>query len=67
MFRKMGDGVAKLVVVVHVDEILVGVANEACDELNFVLNETFPTNNLGVVQWYMGCVLKRNWHKRRSR
>lgn len=51
----MGGGV----VVVHVDDILVGGTKEVCDKLHRVLNRKFLTNNLGEIQWYMGC----NWHK----
>ena len=25
------------------------------------LNTTFPTNNLGELNWYRGCAFKRNW------
>ena len=63
VFRKVVDGVVELIVVVHVDDILVGGEKEACDELHLLLNKKFPTNNLGEVRWYMGCAVELDWAK----
>ena len=63
MFCKVVDGVVELIIVVHVDDILVGEEKEACDELHLLLNKKFPTNNLGEVRWYMGCAIERDWAK----
>ena len=49
------EGVVKLTLVVHVDGILVSGEKEACEELHHTLNETFPTENLGELKWYLGC------------
>ena len=39
-----GEGVVKLILVVHVDDILVSREKEACEELHHTLNENFPTD-----------------------
>ena len=55
------EGVVKLILVVHVDDILVSGEKEACDELHHTLNENFPTENLGELKWYLGCAAERDW------
>ena len=45
-YRKIVEGV-KLILVVHVDDILVSGEKEARDKLHHTLNENFPTKNLG--------------------
>ena len=47
VFRKIAEGVVKLILVVHVDDALVSGEKEACDELLYTLNEKFLTENLG--------------------
>ena len=47
VYRKIVEGVVKLILVVHVDDILVSGEKEACDELHHTLNENFPTESLG--------------------
>ena len=42
--RACSDGVVELIVVVHIDDILVGGQKEACDELHLLLNGKFLTN-----------------------
>ena len=31
------------------------------DELHHILNENFPTENLGELKWYLGCAAERDW------
>ena len=47
VYRKIVEGVVKLILVVHVDGILVSGEKEACEELHHTLNEHFHTENLG--------------------
>ena len=47
VYRKVVEGLVKLILVVHVDDILVSGEKEMCDELHHTLNENFPTENLG--------------------
>ena len=63
VFRRIVDGVVVLILVVHVDDILVGGKKDACDELHSILNQKFPTTNLGEVHWYMGCAVERDWEE----
>ena len=61
VYRKIVEGVVKLIPVVHVDDILVSGEKEACDEQHHILNEKFPTENLGELKWYLGCAADRDW------
>ena len=63
VFRKIVEGVLKLILVVHVDDVLVSGEKEACDELHHTLNEQFPTENLGELKWYLGCAVERDWQQ----
>ena len=60
--RKIVEGVVKLVLVVHVDDILVS-GEEACDELHHTLNENFLTEHLGELKWYLGCAVEHDWQQ----
>ena len=53
VYRKIVEGVEKLVLVVHVDDILVSGKKEASDVLHLTINENFPTENLGELKWYL--------------
>ena len=55
------EGVVKLILVVHVDDIVVSGKKEACEELHHTLNEIFPTENLGELKWYLVCAVERDW------
>ena len=55
VYRKIVEGVVKLILVVHVDDILVSGEKEACDELHHTLNVNFPAENLGEFKSYLGC------------
>ena len=63
VYRKIVKGVVKLILVVHVDDILVSREKEACDELHHTLNEFFPPENLGELKWYLGCSVERDWQQ----
>ncbi|CAN0008532.1 unnamed protein product [Sphacelaria rigidula] len=49
------------ILAVHVDDILIGIEAKRVERVCIILNNRFPTNNLGEVQWYMGCAIERNW------
>ena len=57
------EEVAKLILVVQVDGILVSGKNEACDEIHHTLNKNFPTGNLVELKWYSGCAVELNWQQ----
>ena len=57
------EGVVKLILVVHVDDILVSGEKEACDELHRILNGKFPTEIFGELKWYLGCAVERDWQQ----
>ena len=61
VYRKIVEGVVKLIFVVHVDDIIVSGEKEACEELHHTLNENFPTENLGELKWHLGCAAERDW------
>ena len=61
VYRKIVEGVVKLILVVHVDDILVSGEKEACDELHHTLIENFPTENIGELKWDLGCAAERDW------
>ena len=63
VYRKIVEGVVKLNLVVHVDDILVSGEKEACDELHHTLNESFPTETLGELKWYLECAVERDWQQ----
>ena len=58
VYRKIVEGVVKLILVEHVDDILVSGKKEARNELHHTLNRNFPTENLGELKWYVGCVVE---------
>ncbi|CAM9867548.1 unnamed protein product [Sphacelaria rigidula] len=43
-----------VILIVHVDDILIGGETKRGEKVCDILNKRFPTNNLGEVQWYMG-------------
>ena len=47
----------------HVDDILLGGEEKGVEVTCAILNGFFPTNNLGEVQWCMGCAVERDWKK----
>ena len=54
-------GKIKLIMAVHVDDIVIAGSDETCTDFHAALNTKFPTNNLGELTWYAGCAFKRNW------
>ena len=63
VYRKIVEEMVKLILVVHVDDILVSGEKKACDELHNTLNRNFPTENLGELKWYLGCAVERDWQQ----
>ncbi|CAN0299130.1 unnamed protein product [Ectocarpus fasciculatus] len=60
IFRKMVDGVVKMIIAIYVDDLLVAGSEEECDALLASLNKKFPTNDLGECTWYDGCGIERD-------
>ena len=65
VYRNIVEEVVKLILVVHVDDILVSAEKEVCYELHHTLNENFPTENLGELKWYLRCAVERDWQQGR--
>ena len=63
VYKKFVEGVVKLIIVVHVDDILVSGEKEECHELHHTLNENFLTENLGELKWYLGGAVERDWQQ----
>ena len=61
VYRKNVEGVVKLILAAHVDDILDSGEKEACDELHHTLNKIFLNENLGKMRWYLGCDVGRDW------
>ncbi|CAM9598633.1 unnamed protein product [Sphacelaria rigidula] len=53
----------RVILEIHVDDILISGTEEYVGKVGQILNEKFPTNNLGEVTWYMGCAVGRNWDR----
>ncbi|CAN0023247.1 unnamed protein product, partial [Sphacelaria rigidula] len=61
---KMGDaGDVRVILVVHVDDILISGTEGNVQKVGKLLNDKFPTNNLGEFTWYMGCAVDRDWDR----
>ena len=60
VYRKIVEGVVKLILVVHVDDIMVSGKKGACDELHHTLNGKSPTEIFGELKWYVGCVVEHD-------
>ncbi|CAN0417866.1 unnamed protein product, partial [Discosporangium mesarthrocarpum] len=54
-----GDEVA-LLGVTHIKDMIAVGSRENCDALCDSLSTVFPTNNVGLLSWYTGCVLERD-------
>ena len=61
VLRMVVDGNVKLIMDVHVDDIVIAGSDETCKDFHAALVTKFPTNNLGGLTWYAGCALKRDW------
>ncbi|CAN0005911.1 unnamed protein product, partial [Sphacelaria rigidula] len=55
VFKMEDAGDVRVILVVHVDDILFSGSEEYVGKVGNILNKKFPTNNLGEVTWYMGC------------
>ena len=61
MFRKVVDGEAEMVVVVHVDDILAHAKDQATmDRFAAELGQKFKLKDMGDAGYYMGCHTTRN-------
>ena len=61
VFRKVVDGQAEMVVVVHVDDILAHVKGQATmDRFAAELGQKFKMKEMGDAGYYMGCHITRN-------
>ena len=61
MFRKVVDGEAEMVVVVHVDDILAHAKDQATmDRFAAELGQKFKLKDMGDAGYYMGCHITRN-------
>ena len=61
MFRKVVDGEAEMVVVVHVDDILAHAKDQATmDRFAAELGQKFKLKSMGDAGYYMGCHITRN-------
>ena len=61
MFRKIVDGEAKMVVVVHVDDILAHTKDQATmDRFVAELGQKFKLKDMSDAGYYMGCHITRN-------
>ena len=61
VLRMVVDGNVKLIMDVHVDDIVIAGSDETCKDFHAALVTKFPTNNLGELTWYTGCAFKRDW------
>ena len=61
VFRKVVDGEAEMVVVVHVDDILAEAKYQATmDRFAAELGQKFKLKNIGDAGYYMGCQITKN-------
>ncbi|CAM9889209.1 unnamed protein product [Sphacelaria rigidula] len=58
VYKQEEKGSVCVIQAVLVDDIPIGV-EKVCD----ILNKRVSTNNLGEVQWYMGCAIERGWRR----
>ena len=60
VYKKIVEGVVKLILVEHVDDMQVNGKKEAYNELHHTLNENFSTENLGELKWFVGCAVEHD-------
>ncbi|CAN0007851.1 unnamed protein product, partial [Sphacelaria rigidula] len=63
VFKMADAGEVRVILVVHVDDILISGFEEYVGKVGQILNKTFPTDNLGEVTWYMECAVDRDWDR----
>ena len=61
VFRMVVDGKVKLIMAIHVDDIVIAGLNKARRDFHAAFNTKFPTNNLGELTWHTVCAFKRIW------
>lgn len=61
VYKQVEKGHVCVILVVHFDDILIGKETSAMDRICDILNEGYPTSDLGEVQWYAGCAVERDW------
>ena len=54
------SGAVRLMIAVHVDDMVVAGNDDDCDWLRRSLSRVFPVNNLGPLTWYTGCAFERD-------
>ena len=68
VFRKVVNGEAEMVVVVHVDDILAHAKDQATmDRFSTELGQKFKLKDMGDAGYYMGCHITRNRKARESK
>ena len=63
VYRKIAEGLVKLILVVHVDDVLVSGKKEVCDKLHRPLRKIFLTESFGELKWYLGYTVERDWQQ----
>ena len=61
VFRMVVDVKVKLIMAIHVDDILGADSEGSCRDFHAALVNKFNTNKLGKLLWYTGCAFKRDW------
>ncbi|CAM9468444.1 unnamed protein product, partial [Sphacelaria rigidula] len=59
VYKQEEGGSVCVILVVHVDDILIGGETKRVEKGCDTLNKIFPTDNLGEVQWYLGRAIER--------
>ena len=54
---------AVVILFVHVGNLVVSGNETVCEDLLGVLNGQFSTQNLGELEWHLGCAADRDWEK----
>ena len=50
----------RMMIAVHVDDMIIAGNDDDCDWLRTSLSRIFPVNNLGPLTWYTGCAFERD-------
>ncbi|CAM9844055.1 unnamed protein product [Discosporangium mesarthrocarpum] len=62
-FRYVSNYYVDFLVTVHFDDMIIVGTREDCDALSKAHSFEFPTNNLGPLSLYTGCVFARDWER----
>ncbi|CAM9597236.1 unnamed protein product, partial [Sphacelaria rigidula] len=63
VFEMEDAGDVRVILFVHVDDIFISGSEEYVGKVGKILDNKFPTNNLGEVTWYMGCAVDNEWDR----